>query len=158
MASAWLVIGLVFVGIGAWLLLWRFLHICYVGEFWNNMPLVLSWGETIIILGMTVSFVGVVWTFETCEFDCERQGSKPMEFVWTGLIIGVAGVIVWLNPCCKRDKKKTPIFYDWETNEDNRGAKSGVDFVALAIGLGILTVAGNIGKCPQSCAQAVLVR
>lgn len=157
MASASLVIGLIFVGVGGWLLLWRFLHICYVGEFWNNTPLTISWGVTVICAGLAVSFVGIVWTFETCEFGCERQGSQPMEFFWTGLIVAGVGAALSFCPCCSRDPN-TPVYYDWEAKEDNRGYLSGVDFVALGIGLGILTVAGNMGECPQSCAQAVLVR
>lgn len=155
MASALFVIGLVFVIVGSWLLLWRLLHICYLGEFWNNTPQPLSWGATIVFAGVAVIFAGFVTSFQECEFGCARTGAQPgAMWVAGGIVVGVGLAFIWC-PCCRGSPDDKPAF-SWDAGVDHRGYMSGVDFVAIAIGLAIFSAMDSMGDCPQSCAQAVV--
>ncbi len=152
-----LVLGLIFVILGTWLLLTRLLHQCWIGEFWNNTPLALTWGVTVLCAGAAVALVGFVTAFEKCEGDCERSnGNTGGSSMVAGAIVAVIGLCFMFCPCCCQRDPKT-IYYDWETKQDNRGVMSGVDFVALGIGLAILATEQAMGQCPRSCAQAVVV-
>lgn len=151
MPSALLVIGLVFVCVGGWLLVWRLLHMCYVGEFWNNTPLALSWGVTIMFAGAAVAVVGLATVVDKCDSGCERTGGNTGgSSMVAGGIVALTGLAILFCPCCKRDPKE--IYYDWETGQDNRGYMSGLDFVALGIGLAILITVDKMGTCPRTCA------
>ena len=151
-----LVLGLIFTFLGAWLVLTRLLHQCWLGEFWNNTPLALTWGLTLVFAGAGVALVGFITAFEDCDGGCEREGGNTAgSSMFAGGIVAAIGLSFMFCPCCCRRDPET-IYYDWETKEDNRGYMSGVDFVALGIGLAILATGLEMGGCPQSCAQAVV--
>lgn len=156
MPTASFVFGLIFVVLGGWLLVWRLLHKYYLGEFWNNTPLPLSWGVTIVLAGAAVAIVGFATAFRDCDHGCGRVGGNTGgSTMVAGGIVALVGLAFLFCPCCSRDPRT--IHYDWETKEDNRGYLSGLDFVALGIGLAILASEDAMGVCPQSCAEAVVV-
>lgn len=157
MASAFLVIGLIFTGLGGWLLVWRLLHKYYLGEFWNNTPLTLSWGATVIVSGAALACAGFIYLFLDCDFGCERVGGNtPGGTMVAGGIVALVGLVLLL--CCKcTAQKPEDEYYDWETKVDTRWALSGLDFVALGIGLCFLATDQDMGTCPQSCAEAVVL-
>ena len=156
MPTASFVFGLIFVAIGGWLLVWRLLHKYYLGEFWNNTPLTLSWGVTIVLAGAAVAVVGFAAAVQDCDHGCGRVGGNTGgSTMVVGGIVALVGLAFLFCPCCARDPKT--IYYDWESKEDNRGYLSGLDFVALGIGLAVLASEDAMGVCPQSCAEAVMV-
>lgn len=157
MPTASFVIGLIFVGLGTWWLVTRLLHQCYLGEFWNNTPLPITWGVTIMFAGAAVAGVGFATSFQKCDYGCVREGGNT---AGSTMVAGGIVVLVGLSMrfCCTcLSRKPEEIYYDWGTGEDNRGAMSGVDFVALAIGLAIFATEEAMGTCPQSCAEAVVL-
>jgi hypothetical protein len=156
MASALLVIGLLFVGLGGWLLVWRLLHKYYLGEFWNNTPTPLSWGVTVMLSGAALACAGFVYLFQKCEFGCTREGGgTPGGTMVAGGIVALVGLSFFF--CCKCvERKPEDEYYDWATSKDTRWNMSGLDFAALGIGLALLATDQDMGVCPQSCAQAVI--
>jgi hypothetical protein len=70
--------------------------------------------------------------------------------------VALVGLILLF--CCKcTAQKPEDEYYDWETKVDTRWALSGLDFVALGIGLCFLATDQDMGTCPQSCAEAVVL-
>lgn len=156
--SPYFEISVIFLILGAVLVVWRLLHKFYLGEFWNNTPTPITWGATIVCAGIAMASYGTALALEGCPYDCDRvNGMQAGEILWFGLIVFVVGVILAYCPCCSRDAD-IPVIYNWTTNEDNRGAMSGLDFAVLGIGLSTIVALSRAGDCPNSCAQAVHVR
>jgi len=157
MANALFIISIIFLILGGILLVWRMLHICFLGEFWNNTPQPLTWGITIVFTGAAVVFAGFVLSFESCPYGCPFTGTQPGSlWVSGGIVVGVGLAFMYCR--CGSATRDKPIYYDWATKQDTRGYMSGLDFVAIGMGLAILSSLASSGNCPSSCAEAVVQR
>jgi hypothetical protein len=134
----------------------RMYHECILGESWNNMPVVITWGWTVVFAGATIFFVGLGTEVAVkCDGGCERvDGSSTWGTMVSGGIVFFIGLCMAYCWCCARQQQEPDPWgnADADVREDKRGCMSGVDFVLLGIGLSVLAAEQSIGDCPLSCA------
>lgn len=149
-------VGIVFLLFGTWLLVWRFIHYTFLGEFWNNMPIYLTWSFTMIAVGVSAFLALFFYVGDECPDKCKRSGEDSIGGIVTAAaFLTVAGTIsiFWC-------KTKKVLRYDWGDDDtkpyDQRPAYSGIDIAGFLMGVAILVTAARIGTCPASCGVAVI--
>ena len=158
-----LIIGITLLLIGAILLVWRFYHMWFLGEFWNNTPThtTITWGITALMVGGALILVMVIYLSESCPDNCTKSGDVYAAGIWMGGIICVSfGGLTFIS-CCKGADDDT-LQWDWGDDakniepKDERRKASGVDIVFFFMGLAIIWSHLRLGTCPVSCGVAVV--
>lgn len=156
-----LIIGIVLLCLGALLVVWRFLHMWYLGEFWNNTPTntKITWGITALWVGASMILVLILYLGDNCPDNCTKSGDVYATGLWMGAIICVAFGAITFFPCCKGGDDEIRK-WDWGDDEhepmDERRRASGVDMVFFFMGLAIVWSHLRLGTCPVSCGVAVV--
>ena len=165
MSAASPIVGLIFLIFGGWLLLWRLIHMCLLGEFWNNMPSWLSWTATSVITGFTILATAALTAAETCPDGCKLEhDDNRAGWLVTGLLVMIpVSLGIWFcgGACCGYNKDEDPDDFTWGDEyhkpSDHRIKYSGYDIAAISMGLVVLLVTNSIGECPKSCGEAVVI-
>jgi hypothetical protein len=156
--------GLVFAILGGMLFAGRLYHRYGLGEFWNNMPVLLSWGITVAVAGFTIIVAAFAIDVMKCDDGCSRTGIDDVgSLIAVGGITVIIGGVMWKCCCCSQGKpEELEDRYDWGDEDegieafDERPSKSGIDILFITMGLAILVTSARMGDCPASCGVAVV--
>lgn len=136
--------AVLFTLLGVVLFVYRLLYMLFRGLSWNNQPSSWSWSATYFIFG-TALLLTVIITPE-CGNKCSRDSNLFGLGLALAISAMVASTIAWLYTDLTKGKG-----FDAQTGKDLRPPMSGMDFVFIAVGLGVLLGDVMLGRCPSSC-------
>ena len=160
-----LIVGVTLLLLGAILLVWRFYHMWFLGEFWNNMPTLITWGFTSLMVGAALYLVLVIFISEECPDKCNKTGIDYVGGIVLGasICMAIGAVSMCRKRChCDADESENPPRWNWGDDKkgiapmDERPSASGIDVLFFTMGIAIIVSNLRLGTCPVSCGVAVV--